>query len=268
MQFPLRRLTAVWLMLSLGWAVVVALPKGKRAKEMETLFERARALSELEVEGGTPFRLEASVFERAPGAVIVGHYFRVWQSQHRWRDELMFARYSQVRVNTESAMWWRRDSNHQPLSVVQLLQGLSLSLPRKLVEGWRWTIEEQQEGRSAMKCVKCRRSGEMVAEPVTHEWCFDSGSGVLARQTWSDWDTTWEYLDYAPWNGKRYPRQINILQGGERVVEARITELVDEPNPEPATFVAPEDAEEWPRCEKVLPPTIKYLDPLHAACTS
>jgi hypothetical protein len=100
----------------------------------------------------------------------------------------------------------------------------------------------------------------MVAQPITHEWCFDSASGTLARHSWSDWDTTWEYAEYAPWNGKQYPRRINVLQGGQKIVEVRITRLEDAPSPEPATYVPPGGAEEWPRCEKIRPPMAR-LDP-------
>jgi hypothetical protein len=258
-RFQLLRVAAVWLMVFVSGADVVALAKEKHAEEAEALFERARTVSELEVEGGAPFRLEAVIFARVVGGVVGGHYVRVWQSQHRWRDELTLPRYSQVRVDTESAMWRQRNTNHQPLPVVQFLQGLSPGMPLNVPERWKLTIAERKEGSNVMKCVELQHGGEMVVQPVTHEWCFDSGSGALARQIWSDWDTTWEYLEYAPWSGKRYARQINILQGGERVVEAHIT-VMDAPNPEPATFVPPGDAEEWPRCEKMQLPTAKSLD--------
>jgi hypothetical protein len=247
--------------LFLGGAAAVVLPKEKHAEEAETLFERARTLSEIEVEGGSPFRLEALVYVRVAEGVAEGHYVRVWQSPHRWRDELTFPRYSQVRVDTESAMWRRRNTNHQPLPVVQFFQGLSLSMPREEWKGWRLTIAGRQEESNAVNCVKHRFSPPMMLlVSTTREWCFDSASGLLARQTWSDWDTTWEYLEYAPWNGKRYPRQINILQGGKKAVEARITKLVDAPNLEPATFAVPNDAEEWPWCEDARAPTIASPD--------
>jgi len=252
---------AVCLLMLLVGAASDALPKEKHDEELKALCERARAVSDLEAEGGAPFRLEANVYAHHGKNVAAGHYVRVWQSQHHWRDELTFYRYSQIRISTESAMWRRRNTNHEPLPVVQLFQGLGLNLPRNRGNEWKLTIADRQEGVSALKCVTLRRSFPMRSEPVTWEWCFDSSAGVLVRRTLSDWDTTWEYLDYTPWHGKRYPRQINVVQGGERVVEERITELVDEPNPEPALFAPPDDAEEWPRCENMRPPTITSSDP-------
>ena len=130
MPMPRRRITAAWLMFLLGTAAAVAFGEGKRAKEIEAIFERARTQSQLEVEGGAPYRLEATVYEQVGGAKVAGHYMRTWQSKRRWRDEMMFTRYSQVRVMTESALWRRRDTNRQPSSVVQFLQGLGFNLPR------------------------------------------------------------------------------------------------------------------------------------------
>ena len=110
------------------------------------------------------------------------------------------------------------------------------------------------------KCAKLESHSSMVPVPPTYEWCFDSDSGVLARKSWSDWDTTWEYLEYAPWNGKLYARRINIAQGGKRVVEAHIT-VTDAPKLEPGTFAPPDDAEEWPRCDNARPATVASSDP-------
>ena len=255
----LQRVAAICMVLFLGGAAAVPVPKEKHAEEAEALFERARTLSDLEVERGSPFRLEAVIFVRVDDQVAEGHCVRVWQSQHKWRDELTFPRYSQVRVDTQGSMWRQRNTNHQPLPVVQFLQGLRPGMPPNVPERWRLTIAERKEGGNVMKCVELQHGGEMVAQPITHEWCFDSGSGTLARQIWSDWDTTWEYVDYVPWHGKLYARQINVLQGGERVVEARIT-LMDAPNLDPATFTVPSDAEEWPRCEKMQLPAPESLD--------
>jgi hypothetical protein len=98
-RFQLYRVTAVWLIVFLGGAsAAAALPKQKHAEEAEALFERGRTLSELEVEGGTPFRLEAMVYVRVAEQVAEGRHVRVWQSQHRWRDELTFPRYSKLPI--------------------------------------------------------------------------------------------------------------------------------------------------------------------------
>lgn len=254
-----RAAAAVFLILLVDSVAAIAHPKEKHNEEVEALFERARTVSDLEVEGGTPFVLEARVYVHVPGVIAEGHYLRVWQSLHRWRDELTFPRYSQVRVSTESAIWRQRNTNHQPLPVVQLLEGLAFSVPAEGLKGWKMTIPGAPELISQQKCVKYEHRVTMQSLPITVEWCFDAYSGVPTRRTLSDWDTRWEYLEYAPWNGKLYPGRINIVQGGERVVEARIT-VRDAPNLDPASFTPSAGSEEWPRCENAHPPVAASFD--------
>ena len=250
-----HRVAAVWLILILGGAAAVAFPKEKRSEEANALFERARTVSGLEVEGGAPFRLDAVLYVRTAEGVVEGHYVLDWQSQHQWRDELTLPRYSQLRTGTESALWRQRNTNHQLLPALQFLDGLDLGAGHTEVDK-RWSVTTAK-GKGLVnppRCAKIESHSSMVPVPPSYEWCFDSDSGVLTRKSWSDWDTTWEYLEYAPWNGKLYARRINIAQGGKRVVEAHIT-VTDAPKLEPGTFVPPEGAEEWPRCANARPAT-------------
>jgi len=256
-----QHLVALCLILFLGGMAAGALPKEKHNEEVQALFERAHTVSDLEVEGGAPFRLAALVYARVVGGLVAGNYVRVWQAQDRWRDELTFPRYKQVRGSTESVMWRQRNTNHQPLPVIQFLQGLTPTEPRDPGVGRKLTIAEGLELVNPPKCVKLESSLAGLPESVKREWCFDTTSGVLTRQNWNDWDTHWEYVDYAPWNGKQYPRQINIVQDGERVVEARIR-VMDAPTFDPASFAIPDDAEKWPRCESAKPPRVASSDRL------
>ena len=252
-RFPHHIVFCLVFFVSILAAVVV--PNEARGDDVQALVERARAVAGLEVEGGAPFRLEAQVYARVGGGLAAGDYVRIWQSNHRWRDELTFPGYSQVRVGTESAIWRRRNTNHQPLHVVQFLQGLTPDLPRNPGVGWKLTIVPGLELINPPKCVELEPSDAKLQEFVRRQWCFDADSGVPTRLDRNDWSTTWEYLEYTAWKGKQYPRQINITQDGVRVLKTRLT-VRDAPNLDLASFAVPEGAEEWPRCEDVKGPTL------------
>lgn len=247
------RLFALWLIVCLFVPSGAGVATDRRQQEeAEALFERARGLCDLQAEGGAPFRLEALVHVRVEQGVAEGHYIMLWQSKERWRDELTFPRYRQVRVSTESAVWRLRNTNHQPLPVLQFLQGF-FGAPLDARKGWKPSISELQEEGSVLKCASLRHDSGMLSR--TLEFCFDSASGILVRQTWSEWDTTWKYSDYFAWNGKLCARTVYVLQGEKVVGEARITSLVAAPNLDPAIFTPPNGAEEWPRCEDERPAT-------------
>jgi hypothetical protein len=231
--------------------------------EAQALFDRARALSDLRSEGGSPFRLKALFHVKVGDDVLAGDYVLTWQSKNRWRDELTFPRFVQVRVSTEEATWVSRNTNHQPLPVLLFLLGLHPDLPSEIPKDWQVSISERQSSGVTLLNEQPTGQNATLAEekcvdvqllPVDRNYCFDSSSGLLTR--YAEWGTAWEYSYYSLWNGKRYPEILHITQRDREIAEARITSLVAASNVSPETFLPPGGAEERPRCEHPSRPTL------------
>ena len=187
---PIRRYGLIGLSLILflcGLALGFPTKKSEqREEQIAALFERARTLSDIQNEGGTPFPAGGPGMHIRGGGSIEGHYVKVWQSKDRWRDELTFPRYDEVYVRTKGRMWRQRNDNRQPRQFVQFRKGLNLGV---LPAGWKVSLPKEKES-AALDCASLYFDTPQVT--VSHGYCFDPASGILARADWSDWGVTWE----------------------------------------------------------------------------
>jgi hypothetical protein len=253
-----RPFVIVALTLSL-YAVPANVPAANQKKLADALLKRASDLSDIRAEGAPHFRLEASVhlFIKEDDQAE-GRYVTDWQSPAQWRDELTFPGYHQIREGTVGGIWRSRNPPHQTLAAVQFLQSFLVSGPPSSFVSKHVSVSMSEHGRAQLNCVMLDFGRGMED---AREKCFDPVSGLLFRETWNDWDTVWEYTDYAPWGAKIFPRLMRTFQGGKLVSEARITRLEVNPNLDLSTYVPPQDAEMWPSCaEEIRPPSKLFQD--------
>jgi hypothetical protein len=254
----LRRLLLLFVGIILLLCVSVPATLGKSLKKLaEEYLKRADDLSNIQAKGSSPFRLDARVRLFADDTVAEGRYSSKWRSPDQWRDELTFPDYHQIRVGTKGAVWRSKDHAHQPLSAVQFLEGLFVPEPLDTFENMRFrALPPGPDGRH-LNCVLYDLTNQLKG---LREKCFDPVSGLLFTETWHDWDTVWEYTDYALWNGKIYPRLMRIFQNNKLVSETRITTLEKVSDLETQDLIPLKDAEEWPQCENVRAPRRRSQD--------
>jgi hypothetical protein len=232
----------------------------------QAFFDGARALSDLRVDGSPPFRLEAVINVNFGNGVRPGNYVLTWQSKNRWRDEVTFPRYHQVRVGGEDVVWVWRNTNHQSAAVLLFLRGLNLDLRSEIPKGRQESISERQTREATLLIEPPARHPatpdleariNVQSDTPGRENRFESQAGLLTRQVWDDWGTIWDYALSSVWNGKQYPEIMHITQGSREIADARITSLEAASRVAPETFLPPHGAEAWPRCENPNPPTFK-----------
>lgn len=240
---------------ALLFALLLALaPAGRTAekkdkqKEAAALLARAVEVSNIRCEGCPPFRLRAGV--RVAGLTsgqVDGSYLLVWASPHRWREEITFPGFSQLRVAGEGRLWRRRNLNYLPFQVEQLSQALTFVRRLKLETGESVKkIWEQQEDDSPVRCVELKpRKG------LNRQLCLDSGAAVLRREDNKLWAN--EYADFGPLGERMFPRQLRVTEGDVSVLELQVQDLSVVTQPEQTLFARPEGLDIQEDCEDPKP---------------
>ena len=219
--------------------------------EAEAFLKRAREVSDIRCEGCPPFQLRASVeLLRMPRGTSRGTYLLIWISPTKWREEIDFPGFEQVRVGGEGKVWQARSTSYLPLRLFQLMEAMSFR--RRLRVGPDESvgkIKKPPRGKSSLACLELK--GKLQANRL---FCFDPTAGVLMHEgTRSSEEDAFEYEDYAPWGAKRFPRTLRAFELGELVVKVYVEEMSEATSVNEGLFSPPSGAVEWPGCEDPEP---------------
>ena len=221
------------------------------------LLKRAKNLSDIFSEGGTPFRLSArfSIFAYGQDEVK-GTYVMFWAAPEELRQEISLPGFTEVRVLAGNKVWRLRSLATIPLRVFELQGALGFTRGSPLNRDQKTSkVKTQINNGARQSCftIKQKLRGGMTL-------CFDPVSGVLVSN--GNEAGGIQYSDYAPWGNKLFPRSITLFDRGERVVECHIDQLGSLDQVDPSLFVAPPGAVENPGChDPDSPKLLKFEKP-------
>ena len=155
----------------------------------------------------TIFRLTEDVrVQTHEGKWVEGSYTLIWAGPHRWKDELTFSDYHEVRVGGEQSFWRIRN---QPARTEVAVRAWSVVTPPRIpgVKPNGGHIKRIYETRVREMIAKC-----VVAEPFQSHWveyCFDAEKGLLVHRGTKDpmGIQSTDFDDYLSLGGKFLPRQ-------------------------------------------------------------
>lgn len=195
------------------------------------------------MEGGTPFRLRATVsLFGINGKHLDGTYLLEWQSPQRWREDAEFPGYSQVLLQVADKLWRRRSAPQLPLRVFELRQAMDFASALTIrPEQTAKNVKERKKSGTPVKCFDLIE--ELMGSATV---CFDVNAGTLATRGNKSRESN--YSAYEPWGKKLVPRAITVLDHGAPAVQVRVLELSEAVLPADL-FRPPDNAEERPGCQ-------------------
>lgn len=218
---------------------------GKRPSA-EALFDRAYSLTNVTAKGSPPFVLKAKVTVYVGDRHDDGEYDVTWESDEKVRREVSFPDYHEVTVTNAGKVWHSSTIPYLPYTVFQVNQALyffgalQVSPSTRLVK-----VRKQKIGGIAAECsgVHVKREGS------AREFCFDPTTGYPIEEKDPTWFTTLEFGDYMTVGTKAFPRTFRVLQNGQLIVEAKVTDLIPNPTISDDLFAPLPGAEPSPSCE-------------------
>jgi TonB family protein len=248
---------------------------GKKEAEAASMIERAKQLSDIRAEGAPAFRLKLNFKAiKEEGSVLEGTYTEVWASKTQWRRETVVGDFRRTEVAAGQKRWLLESSKTLPERIGDL-PAIS-EIGRFRPEAWKpEKIENRKLNGLSARCVETEpevRAGFHVATSrdsgsvgEVSALCFDRSSGVLVAEIEpvhmvnGIGDTSCLFSDYQKFGDRVLARSYECVEDGHPRLEARIVELVAEPNPDPELFARPNGARESTRCpDPIRPPRVVH----------
>jgi TonB family protein len=238
-----------------------------KQQEAEALLTRARELSLLRRDGGTPFHLKMSFkFWPEESRSLDGTYEEIWASPDRWRDEITLADFKQVRVGGKNKIFIWRNGDFEPLAAFRLIgllhqfQELRVTADYAVV-----SVGDDERDHTQVQWVILRNKGKGY-----RNICFDSSSGALREDSRGVEKTvigSYVYLDYFHFGDALFPRVLRALDDRRVELEAHVEKLERAENVDVALF-QPGDGVERVTCEEPEEPRLLRMDPPRALATA
>lgn len=224
-----------------------------KTEEAVALITRARDLMDIRATGSAPFRLRAKVrVTMARGAVIWGQAFEgdydlIWSSPTKWREEIRFPGFIQVRVGDEGRFWQQRNVDYLPPPVWELLGALEMRPRLRLRDGEKVKkIRDRKSKGTKLRCVEVVRK-----DRAKRELCVDPERGVLIGEVLGQ--GKYEYEGSLTLANRVFPRVIRGV-GGPMSAEIEVEELAELSAVDESMFRLPSGAEAWGWCPDPMRP--------------
>jgi TonB family protein len=249
--------------LSAALVVAVLLVSGGLAEQKQQeeqvlqLLKKARDVADIRAADSPPFSLRARI-QAAPlrrgRKALDGTLLLYWVSPTRWRQEITFPGYSQVRIASQGKLWTTRNVPFEPVRAYQLEQLMDVQSQWTLREGEsaREERKERKQKGVRLRCIEVK--GEL--EP-RRELCADAESLVpLTTRIAASHLISCEYGDYAPWGSREFPRLMRVYEDKDLVIEAQIEKLAPTLEPAASLLAPPASATAWDWCNNAEPATV------------
>jgi len=232
---------------------------------IQELLTAARQQASLFYHQSSPFQLEVD-FLAQMNVPVQGHLTLKWEAERRWWRRVVMDNFEQVEILDGDKHYTARNLSFTPIrigelfSLLQLTDGSDVLMAKKIKQGIENGIE--------VTCVKVEPTS-VKGKP--HEVCINPISREVLSDDWQeppDEHRTETYTDYFDFAGHRYPRKLQLLVNGSRVITANVESLA------PATFdrtllVPPAGAVERRQCPDMKHPVpIRTPDPAYPKSAS
>jgi TonB family protein len=249
-----------------SWRLVAAqVPTETDAqKRAEALIGTAQQLSDIRSSASAPFRLTATfTFAAESLETLSGTYTEVWVSKSQWRREIDVGTSQQIEI-AASGKYWVIDKPEDFPERARPVLGLMLGIPNGATKLQFESISDRTEGNVEASCAvtKAGSRHERLA------YCFEKKTGVLVESVLPRIRST-NVVDYAcsfatfrKFGDHWFPREMSCFEDRHKMIEAKVTDIVAEPSPDPGLFTQPAGAIELGFCSGTATPSVNESAPL------
>lgn len=255
MIFDSHRGKGGWVFLC-GLLVVPTAARGAAdmSQEAEAFLARARERSDIRAQGSPPFLLRARVrLLNVPNGPVEGRYEELRDSRGHWRraTSVPDLKFNVIEVGDGRRIQRASTTTYQPYFEYRMRQLLTLGDGPRIPKSE--DVTKIGKRRIQSRPVTCFHSSK---KGTKREVCLESETGLLVSEREHSGDAKWafEYLNYAGFGAKSYPRLMRQREQKKVFVEVEITELTTGTEPPADSFSPLARAVDWPVCEKPFPP--------------
>jgi TonB family protein len=210
-------LTAVVLILCLPKSLCAGSdPDGQR------LVTNAEQQAEILRDNPNPIRLDVS-FVAQQSVPIEGHFTLLWAASDRWWRKITLGEFDEVEIRTGEKLYISRNLPFTPLRVSELISLLQFTQsPDSL------TVKKPKQRTENGIDITCLQVKGENGKGKPHDICIDSTSRDILSDDWkgpTDELRREQYGDYLNFGSHRYPRKLELLVNGSKVVTAHVESL-------------------------------------------
>ena len=259
-DLPVRRiaLTSVFIIAS-----VILIMGSNNPASQQLLVEAERHASLFGDQQG-PFQLEVD-FSAQLKVPTSGHLSLRWAATDRWWRKVVLGEFQQIDIRHGEMLYTTRNVDFTPIRVRELIALLQFAEGNNLVA----TKQKQMVRESiAVTCLRVQNKEEK-SEP--HEVCLNSATHDILSDAWNalpDEQRLERYADYLQLGTHYYPRKLELLVNGSKVISAAVSSLTDVPFDD-NLLVVPKEAIARRQCPHMKHPiALKTPDPAYPASAS
>jgi hypothetical protein len=168
-----------------------------------------------------------------------GTYQLVWDSPTRWREELSFPDFHQIRVSAPGGVWEKREPYFLSLRMWQLMQALGFYGRFELSnEESAGKIKRTKKQGSDLRCVEIKRNSYPV-----DEFCFHEDTAQLLSEHYLPSDRVYEFTNYRNIGPKFLPGHIAVREGKTPAADFSVTDVREMDSVPASSFEQPAQAE-------------------------
>jgi hypothetical protein len=194
--------------------------------EGQALLSKALDITDLRSPGSTPFVLVASVHIDDHGKSTDGLYATSWAEPTKFRRSVSFPTFTETDVAIREYIFKRRNTEGVPLLVWQVNRMMDSFFKHQFHPNSKIKkIFTQQENNVELICMEFKEGDidsticlrQDTSDPVSVD--VDTGRSPVYREHY-------QFEDYQPFDGKRFPRLIRFAGWGSRSIEIKVEKLL------------------------------------------
>jgi TonB family protein len=191
----------------------------------------------------SPIQLDVDFLAQV-NAPTQGHLMLKWEAKDRWWRRIVMGDFEQIEIRNGDRQYTSRNLSFTPVRIGELISLLQFA------EGAEGLLAKKQKERveNGIEMVCMRVEGE--GRGKTHEVCVNSASHEILSDEWQeppDERRREQYSDYFDFGGHRYPRKLQLLVNGIKVITATADNLTTTAFDQ-TLLVAPKGAIERRQC--------------------
>ncbi len=199
------------------------------------------------------------VVRQANNADAKGTYLQESASAEKWRYEILFGGFHEIRVRLEKRIWTKKNTDFVPLPVETLSRALFTTRFLMVQSDVVKRLQNRKVNGVEARCIDFENI--VGSKKENGQICIERATGVVIywqygqREIW--------YSNYLPFAGKLLPRHITAAQGAFYSLEADV--IYNEVKSFPSDAFTPlVDAEITDVCTNSRPPILKHApDPVY-----
>jgi TonB family protein len=195
-----------------------------------------------------------------------GHLTEKWGAKDRWWRRIIMGDFEQIEIRNGDRLYTSRSMGFTPVRVKELVSLVHFA------EGYEALLAKKQRNRTENGVeMSCLQVGEENVRGKPHQVCVNSASQEIVSDEWQeppDERRREQYTDYIGFEGHRYPRKLELLVNGIRVITANVGSLTTIAFEE-SLLIAPKGAIERRQCDDMkhaIP--VKTPDPMYPKSAS